>query len=241
MTTLYLTALASLLVVVILLIVVSSQRNQRRIQRLKEELEQLNAKYTGELVESESIRGTLESSIQKLKEELGQLNAKYKDLTDLEKAKSLLSDELNQLKISRDQIFSDNDSALKKLNDEYISAKTIFDSLNTEIQKLEENIVEPKIIKYEPNQATFSTNPKNNSLLFLSDAYDTDWHSYIDGKKSKILRADYALRAVAIPAGEHTVDFKYQPKAFVIGALVSMSSILILIVLSIHFARKKQF
>jgi len=247
MTTLYLTALASLLVVVILLIVVSSQRNQRRIQRLKEELEQLNAKYTGELVESESIRGTLESSIQKLKEELGQLNAKYtgelvesesirgtlessiqklkeelgqlnakytgelvesesirgtlessiqklkeelgqlnakytgelvesesirgtlessiqklkeelgqlnakyKDLTDLEKAKSLLGDELNQLKISRDQIFSDNDSALKKLNDEYISAKTIFDSLNTEIQKLEENLEVSSFGLYKPH------------------------------------------------------------------------------------------
>src|SRR3989344_1586714 len=137
---------------------------------------------------------------------------------------------------------SDNE-IIEKVFDKNFDLKTIVleEQPPIQIQKLEENIVEPKIIKYEPNQATFSTNQKNNSLLFLSDAYDTDWHSYIDGKKSKILRADYALRAVAVPAGEHTVDFKYQPKSFVMGALISMSSILFLIVLSIYFVKKKQF
>ena len=132
---------------------------------------------------------------------------------------------------------------IDKVFDKNFDLRTIIleEEPSIQIQKLEENIVEPKIIKYEPNQATFSTNPKNNSLLFLSDAYDADWHSYIDGKKSNILRADYALRAVAVPAGEHTVDFKYQPKAFVIGAIASLSGILFLIMLIIYFARKKQF
>ncbi|OGH34558.1 MAG: hypothetical protein A3B38_00010 [Candidatus Levybacteria bacterium RIFCSPLOWO2_01_FULL_36_13] len=137
---------------------------------------------------------------------------------------------------------SDNE-IIEKVFDKNFDFKTIVleEQPPIKIQKLEENIVEPKIIKYEPNQATFSINKKNNSLLFLSDAYDTDWQAYIDGKNSKILRADYALRAVAVPAGDHTVDFKYQPKSFVIGMVVSTLGILTLIMLSIFFVRRKQF
>ena len=115
------------------------------------------------------------------------------------------------------------------------------DVLLKRIENYKKDIVEPKILKYSSNQAIFATIIANASILFLSDAYDDDWKVYIDGKQSKILRASYAFRAVAVPQGEHIINFKYQPKSFVMGAFVSLSSILFLIALSIYFVKKKQF
>jgi len=109
------------------------------------------------------------------------------------------------------------------------------------VENYKKDIIEPKILKYSPNQATFTTDIANASILFLSDAYDDDWQVYVDGQRSKILQASYAFRAVAVPQGKHTVDFKYQPKSFVMGAFVSLSSILFLVLLSVFLARKKQF
>ena len=51
-------------------------------------------------------------------------------------------------------------------------------------------------------------------LLFLSDAYYPDWQATIDGREAKILRADYAFRAVVVPAGNHEVTFDYLLKYF---------------------------
>ena len=63
----------------------------------------------------------------------------------------------------------------------------------------------------------------------------------IDGQKSQLLRADYALRAVPVPKGDHKVAFKYQPKSFYWGASVTVLSILSLAVVSLHFVKKKKF
>ena len=132
---------------------------------------------------------------------------------------------------------------IEKVFDKNFDLKTIIleEEPSIPIESYNGDIAEPKILDYSPNKATFAINSESNSILFLSDAYDDDWQTYIDGRKSKILRADYALRAVAVPKGKHTVGFKYQPKSFVIGIVVSTLSILFLITLSVYFVRKKQF
>ncbi len=101
-------------------------------------------------------------------------------------------------------------------------------------------IVEPLIIKYEPNQAIFETNVNYNSLLFLSDAYDADWHAYIDGLRSDVLRTDYALRSVAVPAGNHRVVFKYEPKSQTWGIAITSLSLVAAIAAGFYWQRKKE-
>ena len=103
------------------------------------------------------------------------------------------------------------------------------------------DIILPKVETYDPNQITISTNAGANSLLFVSDAYDKEWNVYIDGQSSELLRADYALRAAAVPAGNHKIVFKYQPKSYVWGLYTTLISLAGLLVFSTYKIKKRQF
>jgi uncharacterized membrane protein YfhO len=59
------------------------------------------------------------------------------------------------------------------------------------------------------------------SYLVVAASYFPGWVAEVDGREAKVVRADYALRAVAIPAGPHHVVLRYRPMSFVIGAALS--------------------
>ena len=59
------------------------------------------------------------------------------------------------------------------------------------------------------------------ALLVVSDAYYPGWTATIDGRDVAVRRANFALRAVAIPAGDHVVEFHYRPWSLRAGAAVS--------------------
>lgn len=78
------------------------------------------------------------------------------------------------------------------------------------------------IINYTPNTVTVRTQTNRSMLLFLSDTYYPGWNAYIDGRKSKVFRANYTFRAVTIPKGNHEVVFRYEPMSWKIGVIVSV-------------------
>ncbi len=86
-----------------------------------------------------------------------------------------------------------------------------------------------QIISYEPNKVVITTTSKKQKLLFLSDNFYPGWKVFIDSKENKILKADYTFRAVAVPAGNHEVVFKYEPLSFYAGLAISLLSFIILI------------
>jgi uncharacterized membrane protein YfhO len=55
----------------------------------------------------------------------------------------------------------------------------------------------------------------------LADAYDDGWRATVDGAPAPVLRANRAMRAVPIDAGEHVVEFHYRSAAFEVGAWIS--------------------
>ena len=77
------------------------------------------------------------------------------------------------------------------------------------------------IRSYEPNTVIIDTYHDSPAMLFLSDSYYPGWKAYVDKKETKIYRADYAFRAVGIPAGNHTVEFRYEPESWKWGLLLS--------------------
>lgn len=109
------------------------------------------------------------------------------------------------------------------------------------IEKIDDQIVIPKLIKYDPSEIIINTVFGYNALLFLSDAYEDGWNVYIDGARSRILRTHYALRSVAVPAGDHAITFKYQPKSFAVGAMTTFLSLASIIILSFYFILRKRF
>jgi hypothetical protein len=85
----------------------------------------------------------------------------------------------------------------------------------------------PNYLKYEASTASA------NLAVFSEIYYPKGWIATIDGSEVPILRANYVLRALNIPAGNHTIEFSFKPAAYVVGNKVTsaFSWILVLILL----------
>lgn len=90
-----------------------------------------------------------------------------------------------------------------------------------------------KLMTYAPNHLVFEANTHQEQVAVFSDVYyDKGWNAYIDGKLVDHFRANYILRGLLIPEGEHTIEFKFEPKTYTIGQWMALiSSILILLLI----------
>lgn len=86
---------------------------------------------------------------------------------------------------------------------------------------------------YRPNILTYKTKADKEQLAVFSEVYyQPGWKATIDGKEAPHFRADWLLRGMLVPAGEHTIVFEFRPEAYVTTAYVSSySSFLILLLL----------
>ncbi len=75
---------------------------------------------------------------------------------------------------------------------------------------------------YSSNLIRLDTYSPTNSILLLTDPYYPGWKAYVDRKEVPILRANFAFRAVEVPAGTHIVTFIYSPDSFKIGIIFSI-------------------
>jgi len=85
------------------------------------------------------------------------------------------------------------------------------------------------IEQYAGSQVTIRSNQDCASWLVLSDSYFPGWLAYTDEKEAPLYRADYNFRAVFVPAGAHTIRFKYSPLSFRVGAIGSFLGAMILL------------
>lgn len=88
-----------------------------------------------------------------------------------------------------------------------------------------------KLTKYGLNELQYqSHNSQNGFAVFSEVYYPKGWNVYIDNKPGEIVRANYVLRAVKIPAGDHQITLRFEPRSYYVGNLVSRySSILMLL------------
>lgn len=78
---------------------------------------------------------------------------------------------------------------------------------------------------FAPNALTYQTNSSAEGVVVFSEVYYNDgkgWQAYIDGEPVPHFRADYVLRGLVVPAGEHTVEFRFEPRAYFVGNQISM-------------------
>lgn len=68
-----------------------------------------------------------------------------------------------------------------------------------------------KIVSYAPNRVVVEVVSNSPALLFLSDNYYSGWKAKVDGKDSKIYRADYSFRAIEVPRGKTRAEFIFSP------------------------------
>ncbi len=73
------------------------------------------------------------------------------------------------------------------------------------------------MVASEPERIEIRTSASKEALLVLADTYFPGWHAEVDARETPILRANYLFRAVAVPAGVHSVVFTYRPLSVRIG------------------------
>jgi hypothetical protein len=69
----------------------------------------------------------------------------------------------------------------------------------------------------------YKSSSKTNGIAVFSEIYyPYGWTATIDGKETPIAKVNYALRALSVPAGEHTIEFRFEPSSFTIGDRISL-------------------
>jgi hypothetical protein len=84
------------------------------------------------------------------------------------------------------------------------------------------------VTAYEPNRLHLVAHASGVSMLVLSENDYPGWRAHVDGAAVPIVRVNYNLRGVVVPAGEHQVSFVYRPWSILGGALVSLSTAVLL-------------
>ena len=87
---------------------------------------------------------------------------------------------------------------------------------------------------YKPNQLTYSFSANEDKLVVFSEIWTSKgWTMRIDGQESPLLRANYLLRAAKVPAGQHEIVMRYEPKIWKVGGIVSLVSSLAIILFAV--------
>lgn len=104
-----------------------------------------------------------------------------------------------------------------------------------EEQQRQADIVLPdgsvSILSDEPERITLQVSAPVECYLVLRDGWYPEWEAFVDSVRSRIYPADTAFRAVRVPAGEHVIEFRYNPRSFRLGVSISAFTTLIVILL----------
>ena len=86
-----------------------------------------------------------------------------------------------------------------------------------------------KLTSYKPNHLSYESNTTAAQLAVFSEIYYEDgWNAYVDSEKKSHFRANYVLRSMVIPAGKHTIEFKFEPQGYYTREKISLVSCLLL-------------
>lgn len=95
-----------------------------------------------------------------------------------------------------------------------------------------DSLASVKLARYGLDDLSFTSKNSKDGLAVFSDIYYTKgWKAYVDGKETPIMRANYVLRAIKVPAGSHNIEFHFRPDSFYTAAKLAMVSSFLLIAL----------
>ncbi len=88
-----------------------------------------------------------------------------------------------------------------------------------------------EVVDYTPNRVVVEVNLSADGFLVLSDLYYRGWRAFVDGVEHEVYKADHALRAVQLKAGEHRIELEFDPWSFRIGLVVTVVALLVTVAL----------
>lgn len=117
------------------------------------------------------------------------------------------------------------DAALERYLSEAFDARTtvILEEplpADVEVQEGAAGVVE--WLERQPDEFRLRVAPDRAAMLVVLDNWFPAWKAFVDGREVPVHRANYTFRAIAVPAGEHTVTFSYEPTELRSGAAISL-------------------
>jgi uncharacterized membrane protein YfhO len=88
------------------------------------------------------------------------------------------------------------------------------------------------LVKNDNDIINYTFNAASNQFAVFSEIYyKNGWKAYIDGKETPIIKVNYVLRGLAVPAGKHDIKFEFKPEGYYKGkSITSIFSIVLLVV-----------
>jgi len=180
---------------------------------------------------------------------LNMLNTKYLILPNSEKQPAAFPNSKalgNAWFVSQFQLVDNADAEIKAVTNFQPSNLAIVDKSFADqlkgLQPARDSLDMIVLDKYAANELNYHYKSKNQGLAVFSEIYyPKGWNAYIDGQPAPHLRANYVLRAMVLPAGQHKITFKFEPKVYSIGEKVSLVSSSLLLLLLVGLAVMEVF
>jgi hypothetical protein len=83
------------------------------------------------------------------------------------------------------------------------------------------------IVEWSPDRIRLAVRADRPALLVLADNYYPGWEATVNGEAQPVLRANHTFRAVAVPAGEHEVVFRFRPRSMIVGFWIYVAGMLL--------------
>lgn len=102
------------------------------------------------------------------------------------------------------------------------------------------------LIKNDNDEVTYKYNASSNRFAVFSEVfYDLGWKAYVDGKETPIIRTNYVLRGLSVPAGQHEIRFEFHPSSFYGGETTATIAggilwLLIIAVIVVEYLKRKK-
>lgn len=87
----------------------------------------------------------------------------------------------------------------------------------------------PAVSRYTPNAIELSVTTGCDTTIHSSEVWYPGWDAYVDGKKVHMDKENNLFRTIFVSSGKHTVVFRYSPRIYVIGGMISVSVLLMLL------------
>ncbi len=117
------------------------------------------------------------------------------------------------------------------------------DVLKGATESYKDSLSSIRLTSYAPNRLTYETNNAQDGIAVFSEIYYPDgWHVTIDGQPAKLARADYILRTMYVPAGQHTIEMRFDPTSLHVTEGIAYGALALLvigIIVAVLIAKRK--
>lgn len=105
------------------------------------------------------------------------------------------------------------------------------DVLKGTMESYKDSLSSIRLTSYAPNRLTYETNNAQDGIAVFSEIYYPDgWHVTIDGQPAELARADYILRTMYVPAGQHTIEMRFDPTSLHVTEGIAYGALALLVI-----------